>query len=210
MEKLSVRDLEVEGRRVLVRVDFNVPIEETDGNIWITDDTRIRESLPTIELLRAKGAKVILLAHLGRPKGKPNLKYSRRPVADYLTKMIPPPVHFSPEVIGPSVEAVSKALPDSGVLLVENVRFFREEEANADSFAQALAKLGDVHVNDASGAAHRAHAQYGWTSQIFAGGCHGIVDGARVSIFKGRAGKSEPSVSRDSRRLKSLRQDCGD
>ncbi len=116
MEKLSVRDLEVEGRRVLVRVDFNVPIEETDGNIRITDDTRIRESLPTIELLRAKGAKVILLAHLGRPKGKPNLKYSLRPVADYLTKMIPPPVHFSPEVIGPSVEAVSKALPDRAAL----------------------------------------------------------------------------------------------
>ena len=158
MEKLSVRDLEVKGRRVLLRVDFNVPTEERDGNIRITDDTRIRESIPTIELLRAKGAKVILLAHLGRPKGKPNLKYSLRPVADYLTQMIPPPVRFSPEVIGPSVEAISKALPDSGVLLVENVRFFREEEANADSFAQALAKLGDVYVNDAFGAAHRAHA----------------------------------------------------
>jgi 3-phosphoglycerate kinase len=158
MVKLSVRDLEVKGRRVLVRVDFNVPTEEIDGKIRITDDTRIRESLPTIELLRAKGAKVILLAHFGRPKGKPNLKYSLRPVADHLNQMIPPPVHFSPEVIGPSVEAASKALPDSGVLLVENVRFFSEEEANADSFAQALAKLGDVYVNDAFGAAHRAHA----------------------------------------------------
>jgi 3-phosphoglycerate kinase len=158
MEKLSVRDLEVKGRRVLVRVDFNVPTEERDGNIRITDDTRIRESLPTIELLRAKGAKVILLAHFGRPKGKPNLKYSLRPVADHLTQIIPPPVRFSPKVIGPTVEAVSKALPDSGVLLVENVRFFPEEEANADSFAQALAKLGDVYVNDAFGAAHRAHA----------------------------------------------------
>jgi len=158
MEKLSVRDLEVEGRRVLVRVDFNVPTEEIDGNIRITDDTRIRESLSTIELLRAKGAKVILLAHFGRPKGKPNFKYSLRPVADHLTKMIPAPVDFSPKVIGPSVEALSKALPNSGVLLVENVRFFSEEETNADSFAQALAKLGDVYVNDAFGAAHRAHA----------------------------------------------------
>ena len=158
MEKLSVRDLEVKGRRVLVRVDFNVPTEEIDGKIRITDDTRIRESLPTIELLRAKGAKVILLAHFGRPKGKSNLKYSLRPVADHLAEMIPPPVNFSPEVIGRSVEALSKALPDSGVLLVENVRFFSEEEANADSFAQALAKLGDVYVNDAFGAAHRAHA----------------------------------------------------
>ena len=158
MEKLSVRDLEVEGRRVLVRVDFNVPTEEIDGKIRVTDDTRIRESLPTIELLRAKGAKVILLAHFGRPKGKPNLKYSLKPVADYLAEIILPPVHFSRDVIGPSVEAASKALPDGGVLLVENVRFFSEEEANADSFAEALAKLGDVYVNDAFGAAHRAHA----------------------------------------------------
>src|SRR5271169_5987311 len=158
MEKLSVRDLEVKGRRVLVRVDFNVPTEEIDGKIRITDDTRIRESLPTIELLRAKGAKVVLLAHFGRPKGKPDLKYSLRPVADHLAQMIPPPVDFSPEVIGPSVEVLSKALPESGVLLVENVRFFSEEEANADSFAQALAKLGDLYVNDAFGAAHRAHA----------------------------------------------------
>jgi 3-phosphoglycerate kinase len=158
MEKLSVRDLEVKGKRVLVRVDFNVPTEEIDGKIRITDDTRIRESLPTIELLRAKGAKVILLAHFGRPKGKPNPKYSLKPVADHLARMIPPPVHFSPEVIGPKVEAASKALPDGGVLLAENVRFYSEEEANADAFAQDLAKLGDVYVNDAFGAAHRAHA----------------------------------------------------
>jgi phosphoglycerate kinase len=158
MEKLSVRDLGVKGRRVLVRVDFNVPTEEIDGKIRITDDTRVRESLPTIELLRAKGAKVVLLAHFGRPKGKPNLKYSLRPVADHLAQLIPPPVHFSPEVIGSKVEAASKALPDGGVLLVENVRFFSEEEANADAFAQALAELGDLYVNDAFGAAHRAHA----------------------------------------------------
>jgi 3-phosphoglycerate kinase len=158
MAKLSVRDLEVRGRRVLVRVDFNVPTEEIDGKIRITDDTRIRESLPTIELLQKREAKVILLAHFGRPKGQPNPKYSLKPVADHLTQMIPPPVQFSPEVIGPNVEAASKALPDSGVLLVENVRFFKEEEANEDGFAQALAKLGDVYVNDAFGAAHRAHA----------------------------------------------------
>jgi phosphoglycerate kinase len=158
MAKLSVRDLEVRGRRVLVRVDFNVPTEEIDGKIRITDDTRIRESLPTIELLRKKGAKVILLAHFGRPKGQLNPKYSLKPVADHLAQMIPPPVQFSPEVIGPNVEAASKALPEGGVLLVENVRFFKEEEANDDGFAQALAKLGDVYVNDAFGAAHRAHA----------------------------------------------------
>src|ERR1700738_4688484 len=149
MAKLSVRDLAVKGRRVLMRVDFNVPTEEIDGKIRITDDTRIRESLPTIELLREKGAKVILLAHFGRPKGKPNPKYSLKPVADHLAQIIPPPVKFSPEVVGPGVEAASKELPEGGVLLIENVRFYKEEEANADSFAESLAKLGDVYVNDA-------------------------------------------------------------
>src|SRR5246127_549618 len=114
MSKLSVRDLEVKGRRVLTRVDFNVPTEEIDGKIRITDDTRIRESLPTIEILRAKGAKVILLAHFGRPKGQRNLKYSLKPVAEHLTQMIPPPVSFSSEVIGPEAEAASKAFPDGG------------------------------------------------------------------------------------------------
>jgi phosphoglycerate kinase len=158
MAKLSVRDLEMKGRRVIVRVDFNVPTEEIDGRIRITDDTRIRESLPTIELLRKGGAKVILLAHFGRPKGQRNLKYTLKPVADYLAQIISPPVKFSPEVIGSSAEAASRELPEGGVLLIENVRFYKEEEANADSFAQSLAKLGDVYVNDAFGAAHRAHA----------------------------------------------------
>jgi 3-phosphoglycerate kinase len=158
MAKLSVRDLEVKGRRVIVRVDFNVPVEETEGKIRITDDTRIRESLPTIELLRSRGAKVILLAHFGRPKGQPNPKYSLKPVADYLAQMVPPPVNFSPDVIGPSAEKAAKELPEGGILLIENVRFFKEEEANADDFAKSLAQLGDVYVNDAFGAAHRAHA----------------------------------------------------
>ena len=158
MPKLSVRDLQVKGRRVLVRVDFNVPVKEVDGKIRVMDDTRIRGSLPTIELLRAEGAKVILLAHFGRPKGKPNLKYSLKPVAEYLAGLIKSPVAFSPDVIGPEAEALSKALPDGGVLLVENVRFFPGEEANDGGFAQALAQLGDVYVNDAFGAAHRAHA----------------------------------------------------
>src|SRR5215469_2299799 len=158
MAKLSVRDLDFKGKRVIVRVDFNVPTEEVEGKLRITDDTRIRESLPTIELLRARGAKVILLAHFGRPKGQPNPKYSLKPVADYLARIIPPPMRFSPEVIGLGAEAASRELPEGGVLLIENVRFYKEEEANADNFAQSLAKLGDVYVNDAFGAAHRAHA----------------------------------------------------
>jgi phosphoglycerate kinase len=184
MAKLSVRDLEVRGRRVLVRVDFNVPTEEIDGKIRITDDTRIRESLPTIELLRKKGAKVILLAHFGRPKGQPNPKYSLKPVADHLTQMIPPPVQFSPEVIGPNVEAASKALPDSGVLLVENVRFFKEEEANDDGFAQALAKLGDVYVNDAFGAAHRAHASTAGVAKYMPQAAMGLLMERELQFLK--------------------------
>ena len=158
MGKLSVRDLRVKGCRVVVRVDFNVPIKEVGGRTRITDDTRIRESLPTIQLLRKEGAKVILLAHLDRPKGQPNPKYSLKVVAEHLATILPPPVEFSPEVIGPRVEAASKALPKGGVLLVENVRFFKEEEANDDGFARSLARLGDVYVNDAFATAHRAHA----------------------------------------------------
>jgi len=156
--KLSVRDLAVAGKRVLMRVDFNVPTEEKDGNVVITDDTRIRESLPTIELLRQKGAKVILMAHFGRPKGKPVAKYSLRPVADHLHTLINHPVAFSPEVIGAVPREIIAHMKPGDVCLLENVRFHAEEEENAEGFARELASLGDVYVNDAFGAAHRAHA----------------------------------------------------
>jgi 3-phosphoglycerate kinase len=158
MPKLSVRDLDVRGRRVLVRVDFNVPTKEIEGEVRITDDTRIRESLPTIELLRRKGAKVVLLAHFGRPKGKPNPKYSLRPVADRLSELIGTKVEFSSEVVGDRAEEATQQLAEGGVLLIENVRFYQQEEANDPDFARQLARLGDVYVNDAFGAAHRAHA----------------------------------------------------
>ena len=158
MNKLSIRDLEVRGQRVLVRVDFNVPTEERDGKIAITDDTRIRESLPTINYLREQGAKTILMAHFGRPKGKPVEKYSLRPVADYLHTLIDQPVAFSTETVGEIPEAIIRDMKDGDVTLLENVRFHAGEEANDPTFAEALAKLGDVYVNDAFGAAHRAHA----------------------------------------------------
>jgi len=158
MPKLSVRDLEVKGRRVLVRVDFNVPTEEVDGGIRITEDTRIRESLPTIKLLRERGAKVVLLAHFGRPKGKPNPRYSLRPVAKRLAELISAEVEFSPEVIGDQAEKATLQLAEGGTLLIENVRFYAQEEANDPDFARQLARLGDVYANDAFGAAHRAHA----------------------------------------------------
>lgn len=158
MTKLSLRDLEVRGKRVLVRVDFNVPTEERDGHIAITDDTRIRESLPTINHLRENGAKTILMAHFGRPKGKPVDKYSLRPVADHLHTLINHPVEFSHDTIGKIPEEIIAHMNEGDVALLENVRFHSGEEANDPGFAEALAKLGDVYVNDAFGAAHRAHA----------------------------------------------------
>src|SRR5688572_28340785 len=157
MNKLSLRDLEVRGR-VLVRVDFNVPTEERDGQIAITDDTRIRESLPTIRYLRENGAKTILMAHFGRPKGKPVEKYSLRPVGDYLHTLINHPVAFSHDTIGKIPEEIIGHMNEGDVTLLENVRFHAGEEANDPAFAEALARLGDLYVNDAFGAAHRAHA----------------------------------------------------
>jgi 3-phosphoglycerate kinase len=158
MNKLTLRDLDVRGQRVLVRVDFNVPTEERDGKIAITDDTRIRESLPTINHLREHGAKTILMAHFGRPKGKPVEKYSLRPVADYLHTLIDQPVAFSHDTIGAIPEAIIRDMKEGDVTLLENVRFHAGEEANDPAFAESLAKLGDLYVNDAFGAAHRAHA----------------------------------------------------
>ncbi len=158
MSKLSLRDLDVRGKRVLVRVDFNVPTEERDGQIVITDDTRIRESLQTINYLREHGAKTILMAHFGRPKGQPVPKYSLRAVADHLHTLINHPVIFSHDTIGSAPERIIAHMQEGDVALLENVRFQAAEEANDPGFSEALAKLGDVYVNDAFGAAHRGHA----------------------------------------------------
>src|SRR5580700_9836333 len=175
MAKLSVRDVQVKGRRVLTRVDFNVPTEESDNGPRITDDTRIRESLPTIDLIRKQGGKVVLLAHFGRPKGKPNSKYSLKMVAQRLGELLGTTVEFSPEVVGPAVEAATKALPEGGVLLIENVRFYEGEEANDPEFARQLAALGDVYVNDAFGAAHRAHASTAGVAQSLQPAAMGLL-----------------------------------
>src|SRR5947209_896940 len=140
MAKLSLRDLDVRGKRVLVRVDFNVPIEERDGKIEITDDTRIRESLPTINYLREQKAKTILMSHFGRPKGKRVDKYSLRPIGDHLHSLIDQPVFFSHDTIGEVPEKIIEHMQDGDVTLLQNLRFQSEEEANDPKFAEALAK----------------------------------------------------------------------
>jgi len=154
MNKKSVRDIDVAGKKVFVRVDFNVPLQ--DG--VITDDTRIRETLPTIRYLIEQGAKIILASHLGRPKGKVADEFRLTPVAKRLSELLGKPVVKVDEAIGEAVQAEVDKLSDGDVLLLENVRFYPGEEKNDPEFAKALASLADIYVNDAFGAAHRAHA----------------------------------------------------
>jgi phosphoglycerate kinase len=155
MPKLTIRDIDLKGKRVFVRVDFNVPL---GGAGEITDDTRLRASLPTVRYALEHGARLILASHLGRPKGKPNPRMSLRPVAARLSELLARPVSFAPDCVGREVEKQVPALKDSDVLLLENLRFHAEEEKNDPEFARRLAALAQVYVNDAFGSAHRAHA----------------------------------------------------
>lgn len=154
MNKLTIDAIEPKGKRILVRVDFNVPME----NGAITDDTRILESLPTIRKILHGGGKAILMSHLGRPKGRRDMSYSLKPVAERLSVHLNQPVLFAPECVGEEVKSMVSRLKNGECLLLENLRFHAEEEANNSEFAKALASLGEVYVNDAFGTAHRAHA----------------------------------------------------
>jgi phosphoglycerate kinase len=154
MKKLGVADLEVKGSRVFVRVDFNVPLE----NGAVGDDTRIRETLPTLRLLIERGAKLVVASHLGRPKGKPKPEFSLAPVAERLSSLLGRAVKFTGEIAGPSVDEAVGKLAEGDVLLLENLRFDPGEEANEPAFAKKLASTAELYVNDAFGAAHRAHA----------------------------------------------------
>jgi phosphoglycerate kinase len=155
LDKLSIVDVPIRGKRVFIRVDFNVPLDE-QGHV--TDDTRIRASLPTIQYATAEGAKVILASHLGRPAGKADPRYSLRPVAVRLSELLKKDVPMADDCVGPMVEELVARMREGDVLLLENLRFHAEEEKNDPSFAQRLARLADVYVNDAFGTAHRAHA----------------------------------------------------
>src|SRR5882724_4310205 len=168
MAKLTVRDLDVRGKRVFVRVDYNVPMEEKNGEMVINDETRIKETLPTLKLLIEKGAKIILAAHLGRPKGKRESSMSLRPVAFKLHELLGIPVEFADDCIGEHAEKIVATLKDGHIALLENVRYHNEEEANDPAFAEKLAKLADVYVNDAFGAAHRAHASTEGIARVIA------------------------------------------
>jgi phosphoglycerate kinase len=154
MPKLSIKDLDLKGKRVFIRVDFNVPIK--DGKV--EDDTRIRASLPTIQYATGRGARVVLASHLGRPKGERVEKYSLAPVAEHLSTLLGKPLAFAGDCVGEEAESKAGPMQDGDVLLLENLRFHEEEERNDEAFSRQLARLCDLYVNDAFGTAHRAHA----------------------------------------------------
>ena len=154
MKKQTIAEIDIAGKRVLVRADLNVPLDKGK----VSDDTRIVAALPTIRYVLAHNATPIVCSHLGRPKGKPDAKYSLKPVAERLTQLLGCRVYMAPDCIGPEAERLAAMIPRGDVLLLENLRFHAEEEANDPKFAQALASLADIYVNDAFGSAHRAHA----------------------------------------------------
>jgi len=182
MNKKTIRDIDVSGKRALVRVDFNVPIK--DG--IVADDTRIAAALPTIRYLVERGAMVILMSHLGRPKGGPDPKFSLAPVARRLSELLGKPVGMATDCIGAEVEKMVAALRLGDVLLLENVRFHPEEEKNDPSFAAQLARLGDVYVNDAFGSAHRAHASTEAVARLLPAAVAGFLMEAEID-YLGRA-----------------------
>ncbi|NJD03895.1 MAG: phosphoglycerate kinase, partial [Ruminiclostridium sp.] len=153
--KKTIEDIDVKGKKVIVRVDFNVPLDE-NGNI--TDDKRIVGALPTIRYLVEKGAKTILVSHLGRPKNGPEAKFSMKPTAERLAELLKKPVIMASDVIGADAKAKAAALKNGEILMLENVRFHKEEEKNDPAFAKELSTLAEIYVNDAFGTAHRAHA----------------------------------------------------
>ncbi len=182
MAKKTIEDIQVQGKKVLVRCDFNVPLDE---NKHITDENRIQGALPTIQYLVKNGAKVILCSHMGRPKGEVNMKYSLAPVAARLSELLGQEVKLAKDVIGPDAQALAAGMKDGEVILLENVRFHKEEEKNDPEFAKALASLAEVYVNDAFGTAHRAHASTEGVSHYLHPSVAGYLIGKELSVMGG-------------------------
>ncbi len=182
MAKKTIEDIQVSGKKVLVRCDFNVPLDE---NKHITDENRIQGALPTIRYLIKNGARVILCSHMGRPKGEFNMKYSLAPVAARLSELLGQEVKLAKDVIGPDAQALAAGMKDGEVILLENVRFHKEEEKNDPEFAKALASLAEVYVNDAFGTAHRAHASTEGVSHYLHPSVAGYLIGKELSVMGG-------------------------
>ena len=180
MAKKTIEDIQVSGKKVLVRCDFNVPLDE---NNIITDENRIRGALPTIKYLLEHGAQVILCSHLGRPKGKFDMKYSLKPVAERLSQLLGKEVPLAEDVVGPSAQKLASQLKDGDVMLLENVRFHGEEEKNDPEFSKQLASLAEVYVNDAFGTAHRAHSSTEGVSHFLTPSVAGFLIGKELSIM---------------------------
>ncbi|MFZ5597157.1 MAG: phosphoglycerate kinase [Bacillota bacterium] len=192
MNKKSVRDIDVSGKRVLVRVDFNVPLDKS-GNV--ADDTRIRAALPTIRYLLEKGARVILVSHLGRPKGTFNERFSLKPVALYLEKLLGKKVPLVEEALGDLPRNAVAGLQNGELLMLENIRFYAEEEKNDEKFARALADLADVFVNDAFGTAHRAHASTEGVARIIPGVAGFLMEKEIEMLGKALSNPARPFVA---------------
>ena len=193
MPKLSIRDLDLDGKRVFVRVDFNVPLSDSGE---ITDDTRIRQTLPTLEYALGRGARLILASHLGRPKGKPNPKMSLAPVVVRLGKLLNRPVIFASDCVGPAAEQAAGELSNGELLLLENLRYHPEEEANDPEFSRQLARLADLYVNDAFGTAHRAHASTAGMTRFFPKAAAGLLMEKELNyLTKATSNPERPFVS---------------
>ena len=182
MAKKTIEDIQVAGKKVLVRCDFNVPLDE---NKRITDENRIQGALPTIRYLIKNGARVILCSHMGRPKGEFNMKYSLAPVAARLSELLGQEVKLAKDVIGPDAHALAENMKDGDVILLENVRFHKEEEKNDPEFAKELASLAEIYVNDAFGTAHRAHASTEGVSHYLHPSVAGYLIGKELSVMGG-------------------------
>ena len=176
---MNLKDLDARGKRVFLRVDFNVPLE--GGRV--TDDVRIREALPTIRLLREKGARIVAASHLGRPKGK-TPEFSMKPVAEHLGKLLGSPVRLAPDCVGPEVETLVDALKPGEILLLENLRYHAGEEKNDPAFVAQLKRLCDLFVNDAFGASHRAHASVAGLPLALGGGAAGLLVQKEIDVFR--------------------------